>query len=77
MPVGILDSNGYSSLEPGHFVVFSGQYDSKRAADQALEDLAGQVTGGYVRHVIPSTATQHGGATVTPAPNATSTPLTP
>ena len=79
VPVGILDSNGYSSLEPGHFVVFSGQYDSKRAADQALEDLTGQVTGGYVRHVIPSTATQHGGATVTPSPSPTSTttPLTP
>jgi septal ring-binding cell division protein DamX len=79
VPVGILDSNGYSSLEPGHFVVFSGQYDSKRAADQALEDLASQVTGGYVRHVIPSTATQHGGATVAPSPSPSSTaaPLTP
>jgi septal ring-binding cell division protein DamX len=76
VPVGILDSDGYSSLEPGHFVVFSGQYDSKRAADQALEDLSNQVTGGYVRHVIPSTT---GGATVTPSPSptATSTPLTP
>jgi septal ring-binding cell division protein DamX len=77
VPVGILDSNGYSSLEPGHFVVFSGQYDSKRAADQALEDLSNQVTGGYVRHVIPSAST--GGATVTPSPSpsSTATPLTP
>ena len=45
VPVGILDSDDYSSLEPGRFVVFSGQYDSQRAADQALQDLSGQVDG--------------------------------
>ena len=53
VPVGILSSDGYSSIEPGRFVVFSGQYDSKRAADQALQDVSGQVTGAYVRHIIP------------------------
>ena len=41
VPVGILESDDYSSLEPGRFVVFSGQYDSQRAADQALKDLTG------------------------------------
>lgn len=68
IPVGILDSNQYSSLEPGRFVVFSGQYDTDRAAEQALEDLSGQVEGAYVRHVIPS-----GGATTTPTPTPTPT----
>jgi hypothetical protein len=53
IPVGILESDDYSSLEPGRVVVFSGQYDSQRAADQALEDLEGQVEGAYVRHVVP------------------------
>ena len=51
--MGILDSDDYGSLEPGRFVVFSGQYDSQRAADQGLQDLAGQVEGAYVRHVAP------------------------
>jgi hypothetical protein len=67
--VGILDSDDYGSLEPGRFVVFSGQYDSQRAADQALEDLSGQVQGAYVRHVSPDAAT--GGATASPSPTAT------
>jgi SPOR domain len=72
IPVGILDSDDYGSLEPGRFVVFSGQYDSQRAADQALQDLSGQVTGAYVRHVQPSTGS--GGATTTPPPPPTTTP---
>jgi hypothetical protein len=65
VPVGILDSNGYSSIQQGKFVVFSGQYDTKRAADQALQDVSGQVTGGYVRHIIPKA-----GATASPSPSA-------
>jgi septal ring-binding cell division protein DamX len=70
IPVGILDSDEYGSLEPGKFVVFSGQYDSQRAADQALEDLSAQVEGAYVRHVTPTP----GAATGTPTPSPTSTP---
>jgi SPOR domain len=70
MPVGILDSNDYGSLEPNKFVVFSGQYDSQRAADQALQDLAGQVDGAYVRHVQPSSTADSTG-TATPSPTAT------
>jgi cell division protein FtsN len=64
--VGVLDSNDFSSLEPNRFVVFSGQYDSRRAADQAREDLSGQVEGAYVRRVVPESAS--GGATPTPSP---------
>jgi hypothetical protein len=76
VPVGVLDSDNYSSLQASTFVVFSGQYDSRRAATQALQDLADQVTGGYVRHIIPST----GGSSApspTSTPSATETPLTP
>lgn len=69
MPVGILDSDDYGSLEPGRFVVFSGQYDSERAAEQGLEDLSGQVEGAYVRHVSPTAA--GGGASASPSPSAT------
>jgi hypothetical protein len=61
VPVGILDSNLFSSLQADRFVVFSGQYDTRRAADQALEDVSNEVTGGYVRHIIPKT-----GATASP-----------
>jgi hypothetical protein len=78
VPVGILDSDNYSSLQANTFVVFSGQYDSRRAATQALQDLADQVTGGYVRHIIPSTGgTSAPSSTTTPSPTATEAPLTP
>jgi hypothetical protein len=67
VPVGILNSDDYGSLEPGRFVVFSGQYDSRRAADQGLQDLTGQVEGAYVRHVAPQ-ASAGDSATSTPSP---------
>jgi hypothetical protein len=51
VPVGILDSDDFGSLEPGRHVVFSGQYDSRRAADQALSNLSDRVDGAYVRRV--------------------------
>jgi hypothetical protein len=73
VPVGILNSDDYGSLEPGRFVVFSGQYDSRRAADQGLEDLSGQVEGAYVRHVAPE-ASASGSPTATPAPTVAPTP---
>jgi hypothetical protein len=53
VPVGLLNSDLYGSLEPHKWVVFSGQYDSQRAANQGLSDLSDQVTGSYVRHVTP------------------------
>ena len=74
IPVGILDSDEYGSLEPGRFVVFSGQYDSQRAADQALQDLSGQVTGAYVRHVQPSASSASAAATPAPTTTPGSTP---
>jgi septal ring-binding cell division protein DamX len=73
IPVGILDSNQYPSLEPNKFIVFSGQYDSERAANQALTPLTSQVEGAYVRHVSPTAA---GAPTTTPAPTTTASPTT-
>jgi hypothetical protein len=55
--VGILNSDDFGSLEPGKFVVFSGQYDSRRAADDTLNRLSSQVEGAYVRHVAADTDT--------------------
>jgi hypothetical protein len=74
IPVGILNSDGYSSLEPHHWIVFSGQYDSRRAANQALQDVSSQVAGGYVRHVTPATSTGEGSATPSATPSATASP---
>ena len=71
--VGILDSNQYPTLEPNKFVVFSGQYDTERAANQGLAGLTGQVEGAYVRHVSP-TATGSSTPTPSPAASPTSTP---
>ena len=51
IPVGILDSDDFGSLEPGRYVGFAGQYDSRRAADQALTNLSDRVEGAYVRRV--------------------------
>ena len=72
VPVGILNSDEYPSLEPGRWVVFSGQYDSQRAADQGLSDLSSQVEGAYVRHVSPTADT--GGTTPSEAPAAEPSP---
>lgn len=72
IPVGILDSNQYPTLEPNKWVVFSGQYDTERAADQALQGLTSQVEGAYVRHVSPTAS--GGSATTTPSPSPTSSP---
>jgi SPOR domain len=68
VPVGILDSNDYPSLQADRFVVFSGQYDTRRAADQAREGLSGQVAGAYVVHVSPDDPPGGGEAGPTPSP---------
>jgi cell division septation protein DedD len=56
--VGILDSDDFGSLEPGRWVVFSGQYDSRRAAADALDGLESQVEGAYVRRVAAEAASE-------------------
>jgi hypothetical protein len=39
--VGALDSDEYSTLDGGSYVVFSGQYADRKAAEQALKDRKG------------------------------------
>jgi predicted nucleic acid-binding Zn ribbon protein len=52
--VGVLNSSEHSSLEPGYWVVFSGQYDSRSAAQTALGSLASKPADAYVRKVSAS-----------------------
>ena len=49
--VGVLHSDDFSSLRPGYWVVFSGQYDSQSAARDALPRP--QAASAYARHVVP------------------------
>lgn len=51
--VGVLHSDDFSSLNDGYWVVFSGTYDSKSAAESALSGLKAKVPEAYVRHVVP------------------------
>ena len=48
--VGVLQSDDFSSLRKGYWVVFSGQYDSRSAAETAAE---GAGSGAYARRIVP------------------------
>jgi hypothetical protein len=51
---GVLDSDDFSSLRGGYWVVFSGQYGSSASAESALAAIPGaEADGAYVREVIP------------------------
>jgi hypothetical protein len=49
--VGALDSDSYSSLDPGNYVVYSGVYGQKKQADAALGKLRKGFPGAKVIHV--------------------------
>ncbi|HVL95291.1 MAG TPA: SPOR domain-containing protein [Solirubrobacteraceae bacterium] len=49
--VGILNSSDYSSLRPGYWVVFSGEYDSREQAQSAAEGFGSTAPGAYARRV--------------------------
>jgi septal ring-binding cell division protein DamX len=51
--VGILNSSDYSSLRGGYFVVFSGQYDDRKAAQTAADGFKSTVPEAYARLVKP------------------------
>lgn len=51
--IGILDSDDFSSLNPGYFVVFSGQYDDLEAARDAAAGLRSVEPDAYARRVEP------------------------
>ena len=51
---GVLRSDDFSSLRPGYWVVFAGQYDSSEEATRAADRYAEQgFGGGYPRQVKP------------------------
>jgi len=51
--VGILNSSNYSSLRPGYWVVFSGQYDTLSEAQNAAEGFRSIEPEAYARQVKP------------------------
>jgi hypothetical protein len=51
--VGVIDSDDFESLGPDSFVVFSGQYDSRALADEALAQIRDQAGGGSTRRIVP------------------------
>ena len=53
VPVGILDSDDFASLTPGRFIVFSGQYENRREAQDALAGITATTQGAYVQRVAP------------------------
>lgn len=50
--VGVLHSDDFSSLKPGYWVVFSGQYDSQSAASDALDGI--DAKDAYIRRIVPN-----------------------
>jgi SPOR domain len=51
--VGVLDSDDFESLGPDSFVVFSGQHESSRLAEEALAAIRAQAGGGSTRRIVP------------------------
>jgi hypothetical protein len=52
IPAGVLHSDDYSSLKPGFWVVFAGQYPSSKKAEADIDKYAGMgFGGGYPRLV--------------------------
>ena len=54
--VGALDSDDYGTLDPGVYVIYSGQYADKKAASAALKDLPGGFDGAKVVEVAEKAA---------------------
>jgi predicted nucleic acid-binding Zn ribbon protein len=51
LTVGILNSDDFSSLNPGYKVVFTEKFDSKSAAEDSLSDVQSDYPDAYVRQV--------------------------
>ena len=52
-PVGVLHSDDFSSLRSGYWVVFSGQYETSREAQDAAKAIGAKAAGAYARFVKP------------------------
>lgn len=48
---GVLNSSDYSSLRPGYWVVFSGQYDTREAAKTAADGIRDKAPQAYPRQI--------------------------
>jgi hypothetical protein len=48
--VGVVHSDDFSSLDPGSWIVFSGQYDSQSQASDALDGI--DVKDAYIRRLV-------------------------
>jgi septal ring-binding cell division protein DamX len=51
--IGVLDSNDFESLGPDSFVVFTGTYPNRAAADAALAQVRDRAGGGSTRRIVP------------------------
>jgi cytoskeletal protein RodZ len=51
--VGILNSDNYSSLKGGYYVVFSGVYDTNGEAESNLSTAKATFSGAYAREITP------------------------
>ena len=51
--VGILESDDFSTLNAGYWVVFSGQYDTREAAQSSADSLSSTADDAYARYVDP------------------------
>ncbi len=49
--VGILNSDDYSNLNGGYYVVFTGDYSTQKEATAALPDIKSSVGDAYVRQI--------------------------
>jgi len=57
IPVGVLDSSGYSSMHPGDWIVFSGTYTTLAQASAAATELKAKgQAGAYAFSVVPAHA---------------------
>jgi hypothetical protein len=55
IPVGLLYSSDYSSMHPGHWIVFSGTYGTRTQAEAAAVQLQGKgQTDAYAWSVVPA-----------------------
>jgi hypothetical protein len=63
--VGALDSDAFSSLDPGRYVIYSGQFAAKQAATDALAGLKAKFPGAQVI-AVSSTGGAAAGAAKTP-----------
>jgi cell division septation protein DedD len=61
--VGVLDSDDFDSLGPDSFVVFSGQYETRQQAEQALAGVRDRSGGGSTRRIVPKEDADGGSAT--------------